>query len=198
MLRSISALGKVARITISRLLLLKKVITSAAVQASGDPLLLIEATLSEIQAWMLKPKPLTNHMAKTDFRTVDAYHATFPPATRNRLETIRKIIRETAPDAEEIISYQIPAYKYRGYLIYYAGFQNHVSISSPFSEALLANFKKELAPYKKSRAAIQFPHDGELPVRLIRDIVKFRKKENEEKQAAGTKDKVQGTRDKGR
>jgi uncharacterized protein YdhG (YjbR/CyaY superfamily) len=122
-------------------------------------------------------------MAKTDFKSVEQFLDTFSGITRERLEVIRDIIRKTAPGSEEIISYQIPAYKYQGYLIYFAGFQNHVTLSSPFTEALLARFRDELAAYKVSRAAIQFPNDRELPVKLIRDIVKFRMQENEQKPA---------------
>lgn len=117
-------------------------------------------------------------MARTDFKTVDQYHATFPPETAARLETIRSIIKKAAPDAEELISYQIPAYKYLGWLIYYSAYTSHISLSSPWSAALLAEFKTELAKYKVSKSAIQFPNDQPLPVALIKKIVQFRLKEN--------------------
>ncbi len=125
-------------------------------------------------------------MAKTDFKTVEAYHQTFSPAIRERLEAIRQVIRAAAPDAEELISYQIPAYKYFGYLIYYSAYQKHISLSSLFSAAFLEEFKAELAPFKTSKSAIQFPHEEQLPLGLIRKMVQFRIKENK----ANYKDKA--------
>lgn len=121
-------------------------------------------------------------MAKTDFKTVDEYQNTFPPAIRERLETIRNIIKTTVPQAEEVISYQIPAYKYLGYLIYYSAYTNHISLSSPFSKEFLSAFSEELKKYKTSKSAIQFPNDEKLPVTLIKKMIQFRKKENEQKQ----------------
>lgn len=126
-------------------------------------------------------------MAKTDFKTVDEYQNTFSPEIRERLETIRSIIKTKVPDAEEMISYQIPAYKYHGYLIYYSGYTNHISLSAPFSEALLNTFSAELKKYKTSKSAIQFPNDEKLPVSFIGKIIEFRKKENEEIQKTKSK-----------
>lgn len=121
-------------------------------------------------------------MAKTNFQNVDEYHNTFPSEVKERLNTVRNIIKETVPEAEEVISYQIPAYKYHGFLIYYSAYQSHISISHPFSDALLAKFSNELKKYKTSKAAIQFPNDSPLPTKLIKEIVEFRKRENIEKQ----------------
>lgn len=118
-------------------------------------------------------------MAKTDYKTIDQYHEAFPPEVRERMQTIRDVIRRAAPNAEETISYQIPCFKYRGYLIYYSAYAKHISISSPWSEELLKEFAKELHGLKVSRAAIQFPNNEPLPLRLIERIVKFRIKENE-------------------
>jgi uncharacterized protein YdhG (YjbR/CyaY superfamily) len=126
-------------------------------------------------------------MAKTDFKTVDEYQNIFPPEIRERLETIRSIIKTTVPDAEEVISYQIPAYKYHGYLIYYSGYTNHISLSSPYSKPLLSTFSDELKKYKTSKSAIQFPNNEKLPVSFIRKIIQYRKKENEEKQKVQSK-----------
>lgn len=120
-------------------------------------------------------------MAKTDFQSVDEYQSTFPPDMVERLEQVRTIIRKVAPDAEEVISYQIPAYKYQGFLVYYSGYKNHISLSYPFSAALLAEFKEELGKYKVSKSAIQFPNSEPLPLNLIKRIVQFRLKENKAK-----------------
>ncbi|WP_315816725.1 DUF1801 domain-containing protein [Paraflavitalea speifideaquila] len=68
----------------------------------------------------------------------------------------------------ELISYQIPAYKYHGFLIYYSAYKSHISLSYPFSAALLTEFKTELAKYTVSKAAIQFPNDEPLPASLIK------------------------------
>ncbi|AXY75315.1 DUF1801 domain-containing protein [Paraflavitalea soli] len=122
-------------------------------------------------------------MAKTDFKTVDQYHSTFPPEVVERLEIIRGIITKAAPDAEEVISYQIPAYKYFGFLVYYSAYKSHISLSYPFSARFLATFKTDLAKYNVSKSAIQFPHDEPLPKALIKKMVQFRMKENKEKGA---------------
>jgi uncharacterized protein YdhG (YjbR/CyaY superfamily) len=77
------------------------------------------------------------------------------------------------------ISYQIPGIKYNGYLIYYCEFPNHISLSNPFSAAFWEHFKADLEGYKTSKAVIQIPTDKPLPEKLVKEIVAFRKKENE-------------------
>lgn len=119
-------------------------------------------------------------MAKTNFKSVDEYHKTFPKGTQERLKSIRDVIHKVVPKVEEVISYQIPCFKYKGYLVYYAAFAKHITLSNPFSEKFLKTFEKDLKDYKVSRAAIQFPNDKELPLVLIKKMVQFRKKENEE------------------
>lgn len=121
-----------------------------------------------------------NTMAKTDYQTIDQYNSAFPAAVVERMETIRSIIHKAVPYVEEAISYQIPCFKYNGYLIYYSAYTGHTSLSSPFSKAFLEHFGDELKPYKVSKSAIQFPNDKELPVKLIKKIIEFRKSENAE------------------
>ena len=121
-------------------------------------------------------------MAKTNFQTIDEYHQTFAGETLKRMQTVRKIIKTAVPEAEELISYQIPCFKYHGYLIYYCGFTNHISISYPFSKAFWEHFKNDLKGYKTSKSVIQFPLNKPLPEKLIKEIVAFRKKENEQKE----------------
>jgi len=117
-------------------------------------------------------------MAKTDYQTIDEYHSAFPEETQERMRQIRKIIKETAPEAGEVISYQIPAFKIgKKFLIYYAAFENHISISSPWSQALLKEFEQELSGLKVTKSVIQFPNKAGLPSNLIRRIVAFRKNE---------------------
>ncbi len=118
-------------------------------------------------------------MAKTDYKTIDQYHAAFPADVAERMQEIRNVVHSVVPEVEETISYQIPCFKYKGYLIYYSAYAKHISLSSPWSDALLRTFEKELKQYKVSRSAIQLPNDKSLPVALIRSITEFRKKENE-------------------
>lgn len=118
-------------------------------------------------------------MAKTNYLTIDQYHAAFSGESLKRMQRIRAIINKVVPEAEECISYQIPCFKYKGYLIYYAAFANHITLSNPFSQAFLDTFQDELKGYKVSKAAIQLPNDQPLPEKMIKRMILFRKKENE-------------------
>ena len=117
-------------------------------------------------------------MSKTDYKTIDQYHQAFSGEVLERMQAIRKIIHEVVPVIEETISYQIPCFKYKGYLIYYCAYAKHISLSYPFSAAFLEHFKKDLEGYKVSKSAIQLPHNRPLPVGLIKGMIAFRKKEN--------------------
>jgi uncharacterized protein YdhG (YjbR/CyaY superfamily) len=113
-------------------------------------------------------------MAKTDFRSVDDYLATMPPGTRAVLDEVRAVIRAALPDAEEVISYQIPTYKQDGIaVIYFAGWKKHFSLY-PVGEALVEALP-EAARYPLSKGTIRFPLDEEVPRALIRKIVGLRK-----------------------
>ncbi len=120
-------------------------------------------------------------MAKTDYKSINEYHKAQPKELQKRMQSIREIIHEVVPGVEELISYQIPCFKYKGYLVYYAAFPNHVSLSNPFSKELLKAFEKEFKNYKVSKSVIQFPNDQDLPLGLIKKIIQFRKKENDAK-----------------
>jgi uncharacterized protein YdhG (YjbR/CyaY superfamily) len=121
-------------------------------------------------------------MAKTDFKTVDEYHGNFQPEVVERMQQIRKIVKEIAPEAEEVISYQIPAFKIgKSFLIYYSAYVKHITLSSPWSPALLREFEAELKDLKVSKSAIQLPGNQPLPIAFIKRLVKFRKKECEGK-----------------
>ncbi len=108
--------------------------------------------------------------------TIDEYIKTFPLDVQKVLEKIRQTIRKAAPDAEETISYAIPAFTLNGYLVYFAAFKNHIGFF-PTSSGIAA-FKKELSEYKTSRGTVQFPLDKPIPYDLVRRITLFRKKEN--------------------
>ncbi|MFD2161512.1 iron chaperone [Paradesertivirga mongoliensis] len=117
-------------------------------------------------------------MAKTDFKTIDEYQCSFPAEVQERMQAIREIVHQVAPEAEEVISYQIPAFKTgKKFLIYYSAYAKHISLASPWSEALLKEFAKELKGLKVSKSAIQFPNEEPLPLGLIKQIVTFRKNE---------------------
>ncbi|HEY1010835.1 MAG: iron chaperone [Daejeonella sp.] len=120
-------------------------------------------------------------MAKTNYQTIDEYQQGFSGESLSRMQTVRKIIHDLVPAVEESISYQIPCFKYKGYLIYYCAFPNHMSLSHPFSTAFWEHFKTDLEGYKTSKSVIQIPADKPFPEKLVRDIVAFRKKENEMK-----------------
>jgi uncharacterized protein YdhG (YjbR/CyaY superfamily) len=108
---------------------------------------------------------------------VDTYIGSFPKETQQLLETLRATIKKAAPDAEEVISYSMPAYKQKGIVVYFAGRKNHIGLY-PMASGI-ENFKEEITAYNTSRGTIQFPLDKPLPVRLITKIVKFRVAENE-------------------
>ena len=109
-------------------------------------------------------------------KDADSYIATQPEATRLVLEQLRQIIKAIVPEAEEVISYQMPAFKQNGILVWYAGYKKHVGFY-PSSKPIEV-FKDELLVYKTSKGAIQFPLDKLLPVELITKIVNFRVNEN--------------------
>lgn len=120
-------------------------------------------------------------MAKTDFKTIDEYQSTFPEEIQERMQIIRTIVHRIVPNVEEAISYQIPRFKYKGYLLYYSAYAKHISLSHPFSDALLEHFKENLKNYKVSKSAIQIPNNLPLPLQFIEDFIKFRVEENENK-----------------
>ena len=113
------------------------------------------------------------------FKTVEEYFATLPPDTRSLLQEVRKTIRMAAPGAEELISYNIPAFKLGGMLVWYAAFKEHIGFY-PRTSAI-ARFSKELAKYEGAKGSVQFPLDRPLPLDLIGKMVRFRVQENLER-----------------
>jgi uncharacterized protein YdhG (YjbR/CyaY superfamily) len=122
---------------------------------------------------------------KTTPKDIDEYISGFPKNTREILEELRATIRKAAPEAEELISYQMPAFKYHGMLVYFAVYKNHIGFY-PTPSGIEA-FKKELSIYKGAKGSVQFPIDRPLPLNLISKIVKFRVKENLERANAKKK-----------
>ncbi len=119
-------------------------------------------------------------MKKKTIKTVDEYIAVQPANVREKLERLRLTIKKAAPKAEEEISYMMPAYKFQGVLVYFGAYQNHIGFY-PTGSGISA-FKKELSVYEGSKGTVRFPIDKPLPLTLIKKIVRFRLKENEQKQ----------------
>ncbi len=115
-------------------------------------------------------------MKPTGFKTIDEYIASFPPNIQAILQQIRQAIHEAAPQAQETISYQMPAFKQNGVLVYFAAFKNHIGFF-PTASGVEA-FKDKLAAYQTSKGTIRFPIDQPLPLDLIREIVRFRVKQD--------------------
>ena len=123
-------------------------------------------------------------MAKADFKSVDKYIASQPEAMRSILRRVRSTIRNAVPGAQEVISYNIPAYKlHGGPVLYFAGWKQHYSLY-PATGGVVGAFKDELAPYKVSKGTIRFPLSQPVPVKLIGRIAKFRAKEVAEREKA--------------
>ncbi|MDQ2719660.1 MAG: DUF1801 domain-containing protein [Bacteroidota bacterium] len=112
-------------------------------------------------------------------KDIDAYISTQPEDVKVVLEKIRETIRQAAPGAEETISYQMPAFKMQGILVYFAAYKNHIGFY-PTSSGIEA-FKKELSVYESSKGAVKFPIKKPVPLTLISEIVKFRMKEDVKK-----------------
>ena len=113
-------------------------------------------------------------MAKKRVASVSEYIAGKPKDTRAALGQVRQAIRKAVPGAEEGLSYQIPTYTLNGVpILYFAGWTAHFSIF-PASDALVAKFQRELAPYKRSKGTVRIPFSEPVPVRLIEQLARFR------------------------
>jgi uncharacterized protein YdhG (YjbR/CyaY superfamily) len=111
-------------------------------------------------------------------KEVDNYIDGFEGEVKAKLEEIRELIIKNAPLSKESISYKMPTYKGYGFIVFFAGFKKHVSLF-PTSNAILV-FEKELKDYKFSKGTIQFPISKPLPLDLIKRIVLYRVKEDNE------------------
>lgn len=112
---------------------------------------------------------------KITYTDVDTYISAFPSDVRKILVQVRRTILEAAPNAVEQISYNMPAYKLNGVLVYFAGYKKHIGFY-PTPDGIEA-FETELSSYKYSKGAVQFPIDKPIPFELISRIVKYRVKE---------------------
>ncbi|CAH0217088.1 hypothetical protein SRABI27_02133 [Pedobacter sp. Bi27] len=118
---------------------------------------------------MEQPKP----------ENIDQYIANFPIETQKLLQQIRETIYKTVPEAKEVISYGMPAFKQNTVLVYFAGYAKHIGFY-PTGSGIEA-FKEEFAQYKWSKGTVQFPLDKPLPLDLITRITKFKAERDLEK-----------------
>ncbi len=128
--------------------------------------------------------------------SVPEYIASFPPRQRTLMKQLRSLIRKTAPQADEVISYGIAGYKYNGMLVYFAGYEHHVGFYA--GKAPLEVFKKELAKFKTGKGSVQFPLDQDLPLPLLRKMIEFRVEQNESKAKSRPRPRVQAKKGQGK
>lgn len=121
------------------------------------------------------------------FSSVDEYLAALPAKLRETLEKLRQTIKSAAPEAEEVISYQMPAFKFHGMLVYFAAFKNHYSLF--VNPAVLLTFRDELNVYSLSKSAIRFSLEMPVQVDLVKKIVQYGAVENLRKAQLKTKKK---------
>jgi uncharacterized protein YdhG (YjbR/CyaY superfamily) len=113
-------------------------------------------------------------------QTVDEYISEYPEEVQKRLRDIRKAVKKAAPQAVEKVGYGMPAYTFKGMLLYFAAHTNHIGFYP--GPSAIEVFKKELEDYETSRGTIQFPHNKIIPLRLIAEIVQFKARENIKKE----------------
>ena len=116
---------------------------------------------------------------KSKHQNIDDYIVSYPLEVQESLKQMREAVRNAAPETEEIISYQMPAYREQGVLVYFGAFKNHIGFF-PTASAI-QYFQEELASFKTSKGTIQFPYSEPLPLDLITRIVRFRVQENKRK-----------------
>ncbi|UKT63890.1 iron chaperone [Pedobacter mucosus] len=107
---------------------------------------------------------------------IDEYISRFSLETQKLLQVVRQTIHQVIPEAKEVISYGMPAFKVNKILVYFAGYKNHIGFY-PTGSGIDA-FKSEFTDYKWSKGAVQFPLNKPLPLDLITRITKFRANED--------------------
>lgn len=113
---------------------------------------------------------------RTTPTTIDEYISAFSPEVQSILQEVRRTVRSAAPDAQETISYQIPAFKLNGVLVYFAAFKKHIGFYPPIKGD--AKLEKAVSPYAGEKGNLQFPLDQPIPYDLIERITKLRLKQN--------------------
>ena len=113
---------------------------------------------------------------RIQFKNVDEYISLQPEEIRMTLELLRQTIKISAPEAQEVISYQMPGYKFHGVLVWFAAFKNHYGFYC--IPDVLSKFKDQLSAYELTKSAIRIPFDTAVPEKLIAEIVQYAVKEN--------------------
>lgn len=124
---------------------------------------------------------------KSSYSTIDEYIANLPADIQAKLQQLRAVIKASAPDAKEKISYQMPTFELKGNLVHFATHKNHIGFYP--TPSAIEKFKNELSAYEGAKGSVQFPLDKPIPFDLISKIVAFRVKENLEKAASKQKKK---------
>lgn len=122
------------------------------------------------------------------FKSIDHYIKNLPAEVKQSLEKLRQTIRKAAPEAEEVISYNMPGYKYQGMLVYFASFKNHCTFFTG-NGSLVKKMEDELKGYATTPSGIHFTPDKPLPASLVKKIITIRMRENEARQLARMKRK---------
>ncbi len=107
----------------------------------------------------------------SEYKNIDEYIASQPDHIRGTLEHLRQVIKSAAPDALEVISYQMPAFKYYGMLCFFAAFKAHYSLF--VSPEVLNVFRDKLTSYQLSKSAIRFPKKESVPDKLVFEIIQY-------------------------
>ena len=115
-------------------------------------------------------------MQQNAAKDIDEYIAGFPPDIQTVLQKIRRVISEAAPGALETIKYRMPTFTMNGNLVHFAAYKGHIGFYP--TPSAIEHFKNELAAYRSSKGAVQFPVDKPVPFELISKIVRFRVQEN--------------------
>jgi len=121
-----------------------------------------------------------------DSESVDAYIQAYPEHVQLKLQAIRAAIKTAVPEATEKISYGMPGFMYKGPLMYFAAFPNHIGLY-PTPNGV-EEFKSELSVYKQGKGSVQLPVNKEMPLELITRIAVFRAEENRKKESARKKE----------
>ena len=114
--------------------------------------------------------------------SVDDYIAGFSPEVQHLLQAVRAVFRRAAPEAEEVISYQIPAYRQAGMLVYFAAFKQHLGFYPPVKGD--AQLMQDIAPYAGDKGNLRFPYSQPMPFELIERITRLRVQQNLDKASA--------------
>ena len=118
---------------------------------------------------------------RTAPRSVDEYIAGFSPEVQAILQRVRQVAREAAPQAQEVISYRMPALKQNGVLVYFAAFKGHIGLYPPVTGD--TRIQKAIAPYAGEKGNLRFPFEKPIPYELIARITKLRAKQDSAKAA---------------